>query len=137
MNTFFQRPIDYFITHPRKLFLLDSAGALYTAACLWLMAKVFNAYVGMPPAILLILSAAALCFALYSAACFLLHPRSWASFLRLIALANLLYVLCTIGLLWHFAAIVKWPGWCYFLAEIIVIVVLVILELKTARRNTK
>lgn len=54
----------------KKLFLMDALGAFLSALFLIAMLTWFNAYVGMPPGALFVLSAVAVVFCVYSTLCF-------------------------------------------------------------------
>ncbi|AQG79762.1 hypothetical protein [Spirosoma montaniterrae] len=62
----------------------------------------------------------------------LLVKQSWKPYLRLIAIANLLYCGLTAGLMIYFYQRLTVWGLAYFVAEIIVVAGLALVELKTA-----
>ncbi len=124
--------IQFFVNNPRKLFLLDSLGAILTASMLFFVLRKLNSFFGMPTIMLENLALIALCFGLYSWACFLFLKQHWSFYLRIIAYANLGYGLLTLFLLIAFHTQITWLDWFYFLAEIAVILVLVYLEVRVA-----
>ncbi|MEG0851381.1 MAG: hypothetical protein RSF34_11120 [Flavobacterium sp.] len=115
---------------PKKLFFIDSIGALITALLLFLLLSNFEEYVGMPKSILSYLSLIALLFCLFSATCFILLKRNFAPFIRGIGIANLIYCMLTIGILISNHRFVTIIGISYFLTEICVISILAYIELK-------
>ncbi len=121
--------ISFFANNPRKLFAIDSLGAILTAVMLFFVLPSLKAYFGMPTATLKNLALIAFLFALYSIICFLFLKKNWSFYLRIIAYANLSYCLLTLFLLIAFHAQITWLDWFYFLAEIVVILVLVYFEL--------
>ncbi len=120
---------------PRALFLVDGIGAFITAFLLLVILRTFNEYVGMPPAVLTCLSIIAAAFCLNSMACYFLLNNNWQPFLKAISVANLFYCCLTMGLIIYNYKNLTSLGIIYFLAEIIIIVVLVYLELKVLNRH--
>jgi hypothetical protein len=125
--------LHFFAKNPSLLFLLDGLGALTTAAMLFFVLPNLKEQFGMPAITLENLALIAFCFALYSNICFLFLKRNWSIYLRIIAYANFSYTLLTLFLLIALRAQITWLDWTYFLTEIVVILVLVLLELKTAK----
>jgi hypothetical protein len=122
------------LTHkPKLLFLVDAIGAFLTAFFLLAILRPFDAYFGMPTAILTYLSIIAGLFCLYSLTCFFLVIEQWRPFLRAIAIANLLYACLTFGLVVYYYDRLTLLGIVYFLAEILIICWLVWIELKAIK----
>ncbi|MBK7678062.1 MAG: hypothetical protein WBA96_05490 [Chitinophagaceae bacterium] len=119
---------------PRTLFLVDGIGAFITAFLLLAILRTFNEYVGMPRMALTSLSIIAAVFCLYSISCYFLLNDNWQPFLKAISVANLLYCCLTSGLVIYYYNSLTILGVIYFLAEIIIIVVLVYVELKVLNR---
>lgn len=130
-----KQPINQLIINPKNIFLLDGIGALVSAFFLGVVLVQFQHHIGMPVYTLYLLGGLALGFVLYSTSCYLLFPKNWKPFLKLIATVNFLYCLLTIGLMMHFFQELTAIGITYFLAEIIIIVLIVRLEFKIAFRN--
>jgi len=82
----------------KKLFLIDSLGALITALILGFVLTSFEDTFGMPAGILYILSLIAFIYSIYSSLCYLLIKTNFILFLKVIAIANLLYCFITIAL---------------------------------------
>lgn len=118
---------------PRILFLIDGLGALLTAFFLFVVLDHFNKYVGMPTTILNSLSLIAICFCIYSIACFFFLKRHWKPFIIGIGIANLLYSILTIGILITHFSILTIIGISYFLVEIVFICGLVYIEFNIAK----
>jgi hypothetical protein len=116
----------------RKLFLIDGFGAVLSAILLGLVLTSFKPWFGMPVNVLYILASLAALFALYSFSCFLLNPRNWKLFLKVIAFTNLTYCCLTLSLVYLYFADLTSLGVAYFLLEIIIIAVLSATELKIA-----
>jgi hypothetical protein len=133
-----QHFLNKLIQHPKQLFLIDGLGALVTAFILFVVLKRYNAYVGMPQNVLTYLSLIAIIFCLYSITCFfVLSYANWQPFLKIISLANVLYCCITLSLVCYYYHSIKLLGIIYFLAEIIVICALVVVEINTLRKWQK
>jgi len=121
---------------PKKLFLLDSLGAILTALLLGMILVQFESSFGMPRQVLYPLAFIAGVFSIYSFICFLRIKENWRPYLKVIAFANLLYCCLTMGLVFYWHQKLSVWGLGYFILELVVIILLVILELKTAKRLT-
>lgn len=125
--------VRIFVRKPYQIFLLDALGALSTALLLLLLVAPLEGFFKMPVAIVYQLSAAAGLFVLYSMACWLRKPRRWRPYLMAIIVANCLYCVLTGSLmLYHFDILSIW-GIAYFLGEIVVIGLVVVLEVALLR----
>ena len=58
--------------------------------------------------------------------------ENWKPYMKIIAVANLMYVCLTAGLIVYLYQKLTILGLTYFVLEIIVVIILAILELKTA-----
>lgn len=120
------------IIKPKTLFLIDSVGAFLTAITLFGLLRTSYNYIGMPPQIVTYLSVLATMFCVYSFLCFRFLTNTWSPFLITISIANLFYCCLTLALIiQHFQTLTR-LGIAYFIAEIIIICGLVIMEFKTA-----
>ncbi|MFL0683181.1 MAG: hypothetical protein ACJLTB_08085 [Algoriphagus aquaeductus] len=134
-----RKMIKQLSSEPKKLFLIDSIGALTTAFLLFVVLRNFNEYFGMPERILTYLSVIAVFFCIYSTTCFFVIKANWTPFIRIISIANLLYCVLTIGLVMFYNPQLTTIGTAYFLGEIAIIIGLVYIELKVATeiKNTR
>jgi hypothetical protein len=126
--------INRFTVNPKTLFLIDSIGAFITAFVLFVLIGNFNKYFGMPTKELTYLSIIAICFCVYSTACFLFLKGRWTTFLKIIAISNLLYCTLTIGLIIKNYSVLTIIGITYFLTEIVIICGLCYLEIIVANK---
>lgn len=115
----------------KTVFLVDGLGALLTATLLMAIVCPFNVHFGMPPEFLPLLSITALAFAAYSLSCYLFNASK--KFLLPIILANLTYCLLTLSLAIYFWHHLTFLGITYFLGEILIVIALISLELKTLK----
>ena len=117
----------------KKLFLLDSLGALLSAVMLGLVLTKYEAFLGMPSKVLHILTIIPCIFSVYSLLFFLIKTKNWRLYLTIIAIANLLYCcLTTSYIIYEYQQLTIW-GLMYFIAEIVVVVVLAMYELNIAK----
>lgn len=123
---------NYFIKTPRTLFLLDGIGAAVTAFSLFVILRNYYTCFGMPEYILTYLSLIAISFCMYSTACYFLLKGNWSPFLRAISIANLIYCILTIVLLFIYYKELTTLGLSYFIIEILIILALVYVEWSVA-----
>jgi hypothetical protein len=130
-----QSLIRYFNQQPKKLFLTDSLGALLTAFLLIAVLATFRKYFGMPLHILYVLATVGFAFAAYSFCCYLFAGSKWKPYLKRIAIANLLYCCASMVLVVYFYKTLTVLGVIYFLVEMAVVSLLVLIEFKTISYN--
>lgn len=118
--------------NPKKLFLIDGSGALLSAFLLGVVLVRFEPVFGMPRETLYFLAFLPCIFAVYDIYCYLRITKNQELFLKFIAAANLVYCFVSTGLvLQHYQRLTN-LGLAYFVLEIIVVIVLAMVELKTA-----
>jgi predicted membrane-bound spermidine synthase len=120
---------------PRKIFLIDALGAMLTATLLAFLLAPFEHFFGMPSHILYFLAMIAMIFACYSLACFFIVKHNWQLFLKIIAIANLMYCVLSVGLVVQYYQVITLWGIVYFSLEVILVVALVILEWKVTKKG--
>lgn len=121
------------IFNHKKVFLIDSLGALVSAFLLGIVLVRFEIAIGMPRDVLFVLSIVACFLALHSFVNYLFVIKNWRFYLKIIALINLIYCCFTIGLLTYFHRKMTILGWAYFFAEIIIILILANIEVNVAK----
>ena len=114
--------------NPQNIFLIDGFGAMLTAFMLFAILRPFQEYFGMPKDILTLLSLIALAFTVYSISCYFFLTGNWKPFLFGISIANFLYCCLTLGLVYLFHTELTGLGVAYFLAEVMLVMGLVLLE---------
>ncbi|MBL7706722.1 MAG: hypothetical protein JNM21_14345 [Taibaiella sp.] len=127
-----QRITEYLAKRTRVLFLMDAFGALITAFMLGIIWYNCCPWTGMPPGVLRKLALIALLLCSYSGVCALLLKKRRSSFIKGMAIANLLYCILTSVLLVIYYTELTILGIIYFVAELLVITLLVWLEYKVA-----
>jgi hypothetical protein len=130
-----QKLINHFTEKQKTLFFIDGIGAFVTALSLFIIAQRFNDYFGMPKNTLTYLSVIAVCFCIYSISCAVFLKEKFATFIRIIAFANIVYCVLIIGLIIHNYSILTLIGKTYFFIEILIIGILSYVELSVAKRN--
>jgi hypothetical protein len=124
------RLIDKLVSNSKRLFLIDGLGACLTAFFLVAILARFEDSFGMPRTVLYFLSLVACIYAIYSFCCHFFISSNWRPYLKAIAIANAIYCCLTFGLVIYFYPILTILGLLYFLLEIIVVSILVLIELK-------
>lgn len=115
----------------KKLFLVDSIGALVSAVMLGLVLTKFEPAFGMPAKVLYPLSLIACIFCIHSFLCFLGQIGNLYLHMKITAMANLLYCCLTLGLIIYFYQKLTVLGLIYFVLEIVVVTILSVIELKS------
>jgi hypothetical protein len=125
------------IVNPKRLFLIDSSGAFLTAFLLGIILTRLEEDFGMPRKIVKPLSVVACIYSIYSICCYFFAGRNWRPFLKVIAIANLLYCFITIASVILFYQALTILGVTYFLGEIIIIGCLVCIELLSISKSNE
>ncbi len=117
---------------PRRLFLIDSLGAMLSAVLYGGLLAQFQSTFGLPADIAYGLAVAAGAFAIYSGICYLLNLKKWQPYLKVIAVANLLHCGFTIGLAGIYYQEITLLGILYFSGEWLIVISLALVEWRTA-----
>jgi hypothetical protein len=120
--------INELARNPKRLFLIDSLGAVLTLFGLMGVLMPLEKWFGMPRPTLLLLAVMALGLAIYSGCCFLFVKDNWRPFLHAVSVANLLYCALTAGLVIAHYDQLTLLGVGYFIAEIGIVCGLVFVE---------
>ena len=116
---------------PKRLFLIDSLGGMLSALLLGVVLASFETTFGMPQKTLYFLSCLACVYAIYSFLSYWRTKYKWRPYMKTIAIANLFYCCLTTGLVIHHYQELTKLGLIYFLLELVIIISLIIMELKT------
>ncbi|MER0438395.1 hypothetical protein [Emticicia sp. W12TSBA100-4] len=128
--------LDRLTLNPKSLFLIDGLGALLTAFLTGVILRKFEDAFGMPQKHLCVLSILACIFAVYSMNCYFFVGKNWSTYLKIIAIANLMYCLLTAILVIVLYQQLTILGIIYFIGEILIILGLVYVELSFSSKNT-
>lgn len=127
--------LERWIANPKQLFFVDGLGAWFTAFLLSVVLANFESTFGMPLHILIILALIAGFFAFYSFGCYFFLKHNWKPYLRAIAIANLCYCALTVVLVvQHFEVVTFW-GMGYFIIELLILIVLIVLEFRVTSKT--
>lgn len=131
------RLTNSFIQKPSLLFLTDSIGAFTTSFFLFVVLRNCRSYFAMPDATLIQLSIGAAILFVYSGACFLFLKKNWVNYIKIIIIANMLYCILTVSLLFIYFQDITPFDLMYFIGEINIIVLLVYVENSVSKALSK
>ncbi|CAI8398281.1 MAG: Uncharacterised protein [Flavobacterium sp. SCGC AAA160-P02] len=129
--------LEKFISHPKKLFLIDGLGAVLSAFLLGYVLVKLESLVGIPSKTLYFLATLPIFLVIYDLYCTRKNSDDSGQLMKGIGIMNLSY--CCISIVfafYHFGTITIF-GWTYLLMEILIIIILAIIELKVAKRLIK
>ncbi|MEQ9405678.1 MAG: hypothetical protein RIM99_18960 [Cyclobacteriaceae bacterium] len=121
------------MSNPKKLFIIDGLGAILSAFLLGVVLVKYESVFGIPSQTLYLLATMPVFFAIYDLYSYIRGNEHADRHLRIIAIVNLLYCCLSIGFAFYHFDTITILGWSYILAEIVIVVVLAIVELKTAK----
>ena len=119
----------------QKIFLLDAVGAVASIIFLSFL-YYFDDFFGMPKSVIKIFLGIATAFFIYSSTTYFIKPINWQFYLKIIAALNICYCLFTFYHILQNLKTLTLYGHTYFVAEILVILLLLTYELKNARKTT-
>ncbi len=119
------------LPNPQKLFVIDGIGAIASAFFLGVVLVQLQHLIGMPRNTLYFLAILPILFVLYDAYAYQQVKKAYNwPYLKVIAFVNLSYCFVSVAMLFlHYDALTT-LGWLYFIGEILIILVLVVIELK-------
>lgn len=129
----YQQLIQTCLRSPRKLFLMDGLGALVSAFLLGVVLVQLESIFGIPRSTLYVLAFVPCVFALYDFCCFFMLKNNESTFLMVIAIANMLYCILSIGFALHHYQSLTYLGWGYIIIEVAIVLAIAVIELQTAR----
>ncbi len=119
---------------PRKLLLLDGAGALLSAIMLGGVLVYFQQYIGMPKSILFALGAAAVCFSSFSLSSYYMKSVNPKRSLKTIGLVNIIYCIVSLAIVIIYYEQLTLLGLGYFIIEKTIVLPLAFIEIRTAKK---
>ena len=126
--------INKIISNPKKVFLLDGIGAFLSAFLLGFIIARYHDIFGIPQTILYFLSAVAFIYMVYSLCCYYFVFGKWQAYLRVVIIANILYCCLTTAVVFYFRHLLTVLGLIYFINEIIILILLISIEIKTIKK---
>ncbi|MEQ8471896.1 MAG: hypothetical protein RIC35_11965 [Marinoscillum sp.] len=131
-------PLNYLVAkaelNPKKLFLIDGIGAIMSALLLGVVLANLERIFGIPSSTLYFLAILPIFFAIYDFYGYRKGNDKLSPYLTGIAVINLLYCCLSIGVAFRHIGTITNFGWTYILIEILIVTILVIVELKVAKR---
>ena len=118
-----------------KMFLLDAVGAFVSVIFLSFLYS-FDDFFGMPKSVIKIFLGIATAFFVFSTTTYFMKQINWQFHLKIIAVLNISYCLFTFYHILQNLDTLTLYGHAYFIAEILVILILSTYELKNARKTT-
>lgn len=125
--------IDNLSKAPHKLFLIDGLGALLSASMLGGILVRFNDLVGMPTSILFFLAFFPIIYVVYDVYCYQTITSNLVQKIKGIVSLNILYCCISIVAVFWYKENLTTIGHFYFIAEILIIIVLIGVELKAVK----
>jgi hypothetical protein len=137
INMKMNRLFDIVDLKPKEFFVVDGFGAILSAFLLGVVLVKMESVFGIPSSTLHFLATLPVLFAIYDLYCFSQLDDKLGHLLMGIAVINLLYCCLSIGFaFYHFQTITVF-GWAYIIIEILIVTIIAIFELKTAKSLTK
>jgi amino acid transporter len=124
--------MKFSILKGHNIFLIDAIGAITSAFCL-LLPYTFQTIFGMPAVTVRTFIVIAILLSIYSVTIFLTKPKNRKPFLSIVAVLNMSYCLYTAIHLIKNQLTLTLPGLLYFVAEILIILTLSVIELRLSR----
>lgn len=113
----------------KNIFLFDGAGALLSAILTGVLLPLYADLLGLSVGVLYILALFPLMYAVYSFSCYFFAEKQNPVFLKIIMSANLFYCFVSGVVIFSSSELTFW-GHSFFIAEIVVILVVIALERK-------
>lgn len=123
--------LNQLTAYPKRIFLIDTFGALLTTFLLFGILTQFEEYFGMPKKNLYLLSGIAFCLFIYSMSCYLFIKSNWNLFLKILIICNATYLLISSVIIIKNLDKLTALGLIYFILELIIIGIIIIVEYKT------
>lgn len=115
---------------PKRLFLIDAAGAVFSAFMLGVVLVSLQELVGIPVSSLRLLAVIPIFFAIFDGIGY--RSRSPVLFLRGIAILNCLYCVLSLSLTFQHRDSVTALGWVYIVVEVAVVFALALTQWRVA-----
>ena len=113
---------------PRRVFLADAIGALFTSMMLGVVLVQFESYIGIGTSTLFTLSTFVFALFIYSICIYFIKPQKWTVFLKIISALNLSYCVVTLFIVYQLQYRLTLFGNIYFIVEVSLIAIIVYLE---------
>ncbi len=125
--------VDHFVSNPRRLFIVDGVGAVVSSFMLGIVLVLLNSYIGIPKKALFFLAVFPVIFGLVDLYAYKQSAERWPALLKGIAIGNLMYCFVSVACACLHWESIKPLGWIYLVLEILILIVLLRVEFKTAK----
>ena len=129
-----QRLVNSFKSNPKRLFIIDGLGALFSAFMLGIVLVRHQSLFGIPISVLYILASLPIVFAFLDLTFYIFGQKQLGRFLIIIALINIFYCFISLGFAFYHYNSLTTLGWAYILIEILIVLTLANIEFKVAIR---
>lgn len=119
---------------PKQIFLIDGIGAVVSSLLLVFVACNEPIF-GMPGEVLLKIIPIAITAAVLSLSCYFVNLPDRQKYLSAIIILNITYCCLTLLLMITFFRELTVPGMLYFMAEKLIIILLIVFELRQIKKN--
>ena len=121
---------------PKRVFLTDALGALFTTTMLGVVLDQFRSYLGISSNILYMLAMFVFALFLYSSSIYFIKPNKWVVYLKVIAILNWSYCIITLFTIFQIENNVTLFGKVYFIGEALLIALIALLEWSYSKSHT-
>lgn len=111
----------------KNIFLIDAVGAFMSLAGLVIIYNYLNCF-NLPRYIVQLLMVFPCIYMVFSSCCYITKLEKVKTPLFIIAIANLIYTIITTTVIFKYYPVIKTEGLFYFIAEILILIYIVVLE---------
>lgn len=133
----FNKLFEYILCNPKKLFLIDSFGAITSVLMLGYVLVKLESVFGIPQTTLYFLASLPCVFVVYDILCYLGTKKSIWLYLKGIAYMNISYCCISIGLAFYHYKKITYLGLIYLILEILIVLTISSIEIKIANKLKK
>ena len=128
--------ITLVLKKPKRLFIIDATGALFSVFMLGYILIKFNYFFGIPKSTLYLLAIIPAFFILLDLYSYVKKDIRINNFLKVISILNILYCWLSMSLAFYHLKTITILGWAYLIVEIIIILILASIQLIVAEKLT-
>jgi hypothetical protein len=130
----FTKLFEYILCSPKRLFLIDSFGAITSIFMLGYVLVKLESIFGIPQTTLYFLASLPCAFVVYDIFCYLRAKKSIWLYLKGVAYMNIFYCCISIGLAFYHYKKITYLGWIYLIFEILIVIIISSVEIKVANK---
>ena len=126
--------IESFINAPKKVFLLDAIGAFFSMFILFLVHEVIHYnFFNLPNTPIVFMYCLAGSYMIFSIISYCVVLNNWKQLLQIVITLNWIYIIIIIGVIFLFKNEITLHGLCYFIVEIVVLLLVITIECKVLK----